>query len=103
MSDPKPDHPLVPVSKLEDQSRHVRFGFDTSSDSSDESAEEKPRFQGPAIGAVETDRLVPEEPTIVERQASGETDVVDLDSDDSEEADNEEETSMTQEEYEELT
>ena len=44
--DSEPDFPpLVPESDKEDQSRHVRFGFDTSSDSSGESTDEKPLIQ----------------------------------------------------------
>ena len=62
MSNSEPDLPPL-SSKIDkddkvNQYRHVRFGFDTSSDSSDESAYEKPLLRGPVMETVERINLL---------------------------------------------
>ena len=77
-------------SKLKGEALHVRFQFENSSASSEESADEELFFKGQVLKDVEPERPDLEEPLKVDQQVSGTTDFVDVDSDDSEEADNEE-------------
>ena len=88
---------------LEGEPAHARFKNDTSSDSSEESADEELLFRGQVLKDVEQERPDLEAPLKVEQQVPGTTDLINGDSDDSEVTDNEEQKHMTQDEYEEVT
>ena len=60
--------PLVPTSESEGPTKHVRFGLDSSSDSSDE--DETPLLQGPVIETDGAEQIRPEEPLKEEQQGS---------------------------------
>ena len=76
------------TNKLEGEPLHVRFRNDTNSDSSEESADEELLVRGQVLKAVEQDSPDPETPLKVEQQAPATTNLINVDSDDSEVTDN---------------